>query len=640
MKKNELVKLYAAYKSGCLGNNILDTYFTFFANIILEENVETISEEEMQKCFEKKYRVELPLGFVRQVLGMGISNGAIIDERGAYLPKRDVLLKYKFEKSDFEKFWKELISEFKEFCNKKDIEVDERHIEEKIIFAIDNTDEIILSNDKLDEEESVNGFEYAWYSFVREEANSNEEMFDFITALCASNITGQAIFYSGKEGENYSGLNVYLDSPMIFALLGMDSNERESSYKLLVKNMKKMNCNVMVLDHNYCEVEGIITRAAGWALSTGYDIRKANNAARFFHDSQMTREEITEFCGQIETKLNLLGIVKKDTDYDMHSDKFQESETDLYEMIKKKYIDQKLAILPEKEESIKVDVRSIVMIYRERQGCVSVHVNEAKHIMLTTNNAIANVCKKYESNKSINSGHIPACISADLFGAILWLSSPNEMMNYQRKKVLADCYDFLQPNKIMIDKYIESLENARKLGEIDEKKFLFMRTHPIVLDTLMDITRGDYARFNDRTYLEVYDTIVAQSEKKYEVEAEAHLSTKEELETERNKSKKLENKVEELEKKENAREQKRKERIDIISKRRGKILSIVLLGIPYIIFIALGEITKGYFSSLTMRSVIAVAGIIILSVIAGKLYHKLQNKLIKMIYEYLEKNII
>ena len=29
MKKDELVKLYAAYKSGCLGNNILDTYLPF-----------------------------------------------------------------------------------------------------------------------------------------------------------------------------------------------------------------------------------------------------------------------------------------------------------------------------------------------------------------------------------------------------------------------------------------------------------------------------------------------------------------------------------------------------------------------------------------------------------------------------------
>lgn len=34
-----------------------------------------------------------------------------------------------------------------------------------------------------------------------------------------------------------------------------------------------------------------------------------------------------------------------------------------------------------------------------------------------------------------------------------------------------------------------------------------MRTHSIVLDTIMNITRGDYTHFNDRTYLEAYETI-------------------------------------------------------------------------------------------------------------------------------------
>ena len=53
--------------------------------------------------------------------------------------------------------------------------------------------------------------------------------------------------------------------------------------------------------------------------------------------------------------------------------------------------------------------------------------------------------------------------------------------------------------------------------------------------------------------------------------------------------------------KENIREQRRKEKIDKISKRRGKIVSIALLGIPYIVFIAFCEIAKGYFSSLTMQ---------------------------------------
>ena len=77
--------------------------------------------------------------------------------------------------------------------------------------------------------------------------------------------------------------------------------------------MLKAKCKVHVLDHNFREVDSIITRAAGWATNTQYDLKKANNAARFFHDSQMNSVEISEFCESIETKLNELGVTKKET---------------------------------------------------------------------------------------------------------------------------------------------------------------------------------------------------------------------------------------------------------------------------------------------------------------------------------------
>jgi hypothetical protein len=115
--------------------------------------------------------------------------------------------------------------------------------------------------------------------------------------------------------------------------------------------MQKAGCTVYVLDHNYHEVEGIVIRAGTWAVSNQYDIRKANNAARYFHDSQMTEEEITEFCGAIEEKLNELGITVKETNYDVYLNQFQEDEKTLYEMIRQRYTDQRLAIMPEKEES-------------------------------------------------------------------------------------------------------------------------------------------------------------------------------------------------------------------------------------------------------------------------------------------------
>lgn len=186
--------------------------------------------------------------------------------------------------------------------------------------------------------------------------------------------------------------------------------------------------------------------------------------------------------------------------------------------------------------------------------------------MLTSNNAIANVSKKFESNKSINSGHIPACISADLFAAVLWLSQPTEMQNYNKHKLLADCYCYLKPTPAMISKYTKTLDDARNADEIDEKKYLFLRTHPIVLDTLMNVIQGDYARFNDKTYLEVYDEIMEKSRKEYLDEAQAHKETKEKLKQEQSEKEQVEkerndfaDRIKVLEKNERDRKEKKHE---------------------------------------------------------------------------------
>ena len=38
------IKLYAAFKAGYLGNNILDTYFSFIANVISEESLTVVED--------------------------------------------------------------------------------------------------------------------------------------------------------------------------------------------------------------------------------------------------------------------------------------------------------------------------------------------------------------------------------------------------------------------------------------------------------------------------------------------------------------------------------------------------------------------------------------------------------------------
>ena len=640
VKMANIIKLYAAYKSGFLGNNILDTYFSFMANMISEERLSVVEDTVIAAKFEERYTMELPLPFIRQVLGVGVQNGSFIEDHGKYSVVVNEIAKYCFSKTDFDALWDRLIKDFSEYCRAKNIDISSLDINAFVLDILDDADEKILSGEKVDEQAGMPPSEYGWYSFIKEQGQLQTEVYSFVAALSASNITKQALFHAGETATDYSDLHVYLDSPIIFALLGMDDTSRTESYKQLVADMLKARCSVHVLDHNFQEVDSIIARAAGWATNTLYDLRKANNAARFFHDSQMDETEISEFCDNIETKLNELGITVKETAYDVFQDKFQEDEICLFDMVKARYLDHGYELPQEKQDSIRIDVQSIIMIYRERQGQTATRLQNAKHIMLTSNNAIANVSKKYESNKSLQSGHIPACISADLFGAILWLDSPMQLLEYQKKKLLADCYAFLKPDKVMLDKYIQSLDEARNADAIDEKKFLFLRTHKVVLDSLMDITKGDYARFNSNTYLEVYDDIQEKSLKKYKDEAAAHAQTKEALKIlERNSSDKIEalkDRISTMEENEKKRQE------DDFNKKVsiwGWVATLVLAGIPYLLLIVAIEIVKTQFSNISWRSAYGIAGAVIATVIAGGLFTVGKKCCFKKVRSRLEKRM-
>ena len=633
-----IIKLYAAYKAGFLGNDILDTYFSFMANMISDERLTVVEDTVIAAKFKERYSMELPLPFIRQVLGVGVQNGSFIEDHGKYSVDVTKIAKYRFSEIDFDVQWERLIKQFSEYCRDKRIDISALDINAFVLDILDDADEKILSGEKVDEQGGMTPPEYGWHVFIKEQGELRTELYSFVAALSASNITKQALFHMSETVADYSGLHVYLDSPIVFALLGMDDISRTESYKQLVADMIKAKCSVHVLDHNFQEVDSILARAAGWATNTLYDLRKANNAARFFHDSQMDETEISEFCENIETRLNELGVTIKETNYDVFQDKFQEDETCLFDMVKARYIDHGYELSQEKQDSIRVDVQSIIMIYRERQGQTATRLQNAKHIMLTSNNAIANVSKKYESNKSLQAGHIPACISADLFGAILWLNSPMNLLEYQKKKLLADCYAFLKPDKAMLDKYIQSLDEARNADAIDEKTYLFLRTHKVVLDSLMDITQGDYARFNSNTYLEVYEDIQEKSMKKYNDEVAAHAQTQEAF---KNLKKSSSDEIEALKARISTMEENEKTRQENDYNKKvsiwGWVTTLIFAGIPYLILLVVIEIIKTQFSNISWCSVYGIAGTVVATAIAGWVFTKGKMLCFKKVRSFLEK---
>lgn len=624
--KNDLAKIYAAFRSGCLGNNILEAYYPFFVNIIYEENWDIVDEVKVAECFQKKYHIPVPLTFVRQVLGVGMQNNSINYDRGKYCVRKDIISQYIFDSSAFDKKWERMLKEYISFCSAKNYDISSIDIEERILKWIETNDETVISKDELTAPDNSDMFDYAWNKFLTEKATTDFELFEFVASLSFSNIMKQAVFYSGDGSDSFKGLNVYLDSPMVFALLGMDSESRVDSCKYLLNKMQAAGCIVQIFDHNFQEIDGILIRAAGWAVSNQYDISKANNAARYFHDYQMNEQEIAEYCESLEDKLAQMNITIKKTDYDIYESSFQENENLIYEMIENKYKAQSLTISEEKKNGIIIDVRSIIMVYRARKGQTATRIQSSRDIMLTLNGTVANVSKSYESNRSINSGHIPACVSADLFGTVMWLFSPAELLEYQRKQLLADCYSALQPTRKLLDKYLESLNTARAADEINEKTFLFMRSHSVVNDALMNVTKGDYARFNERTYLEVYDEIQEIADKKYKDEVQAHSITRDELSSllakNQDDQKKIDALADDVNSLKSQLDARDKKEFDKKCRRYGWLFTLILFGTPYIIVAVLIEVAKSLFTDFSWFSAIMIGALVLLTIVLGLLFQK------------------
>ena len=176
------------------------------------------------------------------------------------------------------------------------------------------------------------------------------------------------------------------------------------------------------------------------------------------------------------------------------------------------------------------------------------------------------------------------------------------------------------------------MDEARNADKIDEKSFLFLRTHKVVLDSLMDITKGDYARFNSNTYLEVYKDIRSKSLKQYRDEVSAHEETRQKLkdveenaagEKIRNEEtiSELRNRITALEEKEKQQEHEFEKKIHFW----GWGITIIFAGIPYLLLSVGIEVAKTQFSDISWRSAYGIAGAIIVTGIVGVFFNKGKN---------------
>ncbi len=642
MITDKFVKGYAVLKSEWFNRDILDEYIPFVATIIIENNVDEVDELFLTKKLNEKYNDIFQENFVRQILSQAVRKGVIINNRGKFVVDKTKVKQYAIKMESFDFDFELLIDDFIKYANDNRYFPSKEEVKRLIFDFVDKYDDRVLYNNIEDIPISNNVFLYHWCNYVIELTDNNKRLSEFFIGLCFGNLIKNALFYTSEAASSFSNLTIYLDTPMIFAVMGMDTPEREKSYKTLLTKAAKIGMSIRVFDHNFEEAKGIMERASRWAISSQYEQSRANKVAQFFYESGMSAEDIDEYIHDFEQQLNSKGIVKEETTYRTEENDFQADEKHLFEEIKQEYGTRSLKYNSEAEydNSIQTDVRSLVMIQRRRAGAYSTDLNAARCVFITTNGVVAKVSKDYTLSNELTKNKIPTAITADMFGTLLWLNYPDKN-DYVEQKLIADCKALLKASPQMIARFNLELDKAynRKDSDLTEEKFLFLRSHPIVQTFLLDATSGDYTQFDTNTWRSVYDRIVASAqfdgEKKYTEEKSEHEKTKGELQQ----AKDIIESKSENEKRLNEIILQQQEEF---SSKRAYMLTILIYAVPYLVLSLAIIFVQSLFVNWTIKGIcLGILTVIVgalLPICFSKIKKRIQASIIKKMAKKINNN--
>ena len=519
MKKERLVKMQAAYLAGCLSKDVMESYFPFVAYVIAESHIVDIHVQEVASKFEGRYGFSLPLTVIREILSVGVRRGVFKYDagKGRYWVANDLTSQF-FDDKSFNLSWQLLCEMFSKFCLSRQFVLNADY-QEYLLNIIEEVDEC-CDGDAPERQDSqktdyCERFRFLWHSFVLEQDKLKSKVSGFINSLGLAGVVKDMVFFSGDARSKFSGLKVYLDTPIVFAVLGMDERPRVDMCRYLLQSLKECGCSVLIFDHCLHELERVIRAADRWVHSSEYSSAKASPAGRYLFEQRWSHEQIVAFVETIEAKLKEFRIDVDETTYNVDEIAFQIDERKLEELIKEKYESNGRSVDLKKARGILTDVRSIVFVDRKRKGYRATKLYDSRCILATFNKALVYSAFAYDKHDPHRSDTISACVSADTLGTLLWLHSPTKLAEYKRLQLLADCYASTNPSQALMDRYEDCLEKLKDEKSIDEETFIMYRASDAVRRPIANAANA-FGEFTEKTCLEVIKQLKEEAHYKEE----------------------------------------------------------------------------------------------------------------------------
>ena len=372
---------------------------------------------------------------------------------------------------------------------------------------------------------------YRFCVLLKELETSDGKLFAFVESAIVGRILSELVIFTGDRIDlKKSNAKVFLDTNIIFKLLGISTIDRSEYYKKLIKDMIDIGFKPYVYQHTYSEIVTILSSSEYWIGNYQFDPSKSSEATSYYIMNGKSRENVELQIANLQDDLESLGIYVYDMDYPQRIPVGVTDDKTYYDKIVSEYKRTNSQFNEgEMRNTVWDDAKSFFFTDFLNAGQNAFSFAGIQNIFVTHNETLSKVSKIQlsESGSKVEAA-IPFCVSDVFWGNLIWANSSESLSIAGKQRLMTIVAAAFEPTVAVLHRLKEELDKLEKENKITKENCYFLKSNRMALDMLVRITEGDASKFTDSTPFEILDKIRSEAkdegikEEKVRNETEKH----------------------------------------------------------------------------------------------------------------------
>lgn len=465
-----------------------------------------ITDDNVARQFLSYYGLHIPVQSMQHILRRLAKQGYLAREHGMYrvTEKAMPVALLDQDRKEAEENTALIVSEFISFCQKEfDRKISEETAVKAILafldkFSVDCLRAYVFHSSLPKPRDQGIKHEYAVGRFIFSAQEGKSDLFKRIIFLVQCQMCANAVLCPDLQSldRKFGRVSFYLDAPLLLNLIGLHGRPAQQSTEQLLELVRNLEGRLFIFEHSIMEAQTIISNTKPRL----HDYSVSNRVLRACRDDQFQLTDIELAEESIDRRLQELSVeIARTPEY---VKEHQVSEVDLEAFIRER-------VTHATDRATIIDINSIRSIFVLRAGIVPLRLEDAGHVFVTDNSALARAAWEY--SKEHNSFREVSPVIADYSLAnIAWLKAPMKAPDLPTIETLALCYAAVSPQANFAAKLLGTIDQLRSKGHIDAAAHAAIRSSKAYEKELMRLTMGDEEALRPSTAMAALEKLKEQ----------------------------------------------------------------------------------------------------------------------------------